>query len=295
MATQDSIQRGYSRGKDLRQIGLVVTDGPMNSLRSSYWTTIISSITLFLEKAGYQLVIFTPYPEDSLEDLFLRLSNNENCWGYIVSADRLEKSYLSPFIDHNIPFVLIGSIPGFDAYRVDIDNLKASYTLTRYMQDKGLERICYFSSPLDTHYSEDRLKGYQQAMEERGFQPRIIAINQFKDREIGEALDLMFLQWKNLDGLLISSGGEFLLQLIWILKSRGADLEQMGITVFDDYPFMNYVEPPLTALRQPIESMGEKAVELILNLHDQVNVDLKEHILETVIIPRGSCNEHLHR
>jgi DNA-binding LacI/PurR family transcriptional regulator len=57
---------------------------------------------------------------------------------------------------------------------------------------------------------------------------------------------------------------------------------------FDDSAFMNCTDPPLTTVRQPIESMGKAAVALLANQMENVSVYPEELLFEPELVVRGS-------
>jgi DNA-binding LacI/PurR family transcriptional regulator len=57
---------------------------------------------------------------------------------------------------------------------------------------------------------------------------------------------------------------------------------------YDDSAFMNYTDPPLTTVRQPIESMGKAAVALLVNQIENVAVYPEELLFEPELVVRGS-------
>jgi hypothetical protein len=64
-----------------------------------------------------------------------------------------------------------------------------------------------------------------------------------------------------------------------------ADLSVVG---YDDSAFMNCTDPPLTTVRQPIESMGRAAVELLVGQIDGAAVSTDELLFEPELVVRGS-------
>jgi DNA-binding LacI/PurR family transcriptional regulator len=68
-----------------------------------------------------------------------------------------------------------------------------------------------------------------------------------------------------------------------------ADLSVVG---YDDSAFMNYTDPPLTTLRQPIEAMSRAAVTLLANQINGTNPTPKELLHEPELVVRHSTAPH---
>lgn len=64
-----------------------------------------------------------------------------------------------------------------------------------------------------------------------------------------------------------------------------ADVSVVG---FDDSAFMTCTDPPLTTVRQPIETMGQAAVDLLVNQIEEARVLSDELLFEPELVVRGS-------
>ena len=62
----------------------------------------------------------------------------------------------------------------------------------------------------------------------------------------------------------------------------------VSVVGYDDSAFMNCTDPPLTTVRQPIESMGKAAVALLANQMENVSVYPEELLFEPELVVRGS-------
>ena len=62
----------------------------------------------------------------------------------------------------------------------------------------------------------------------------------------------------------------------------------VSVVGYDDSAFMNCTDPPLTTVRQPIESMGKAAVALLVNQIENVAVYPEELLFEPELVVRGS-------
>jgi DNA-binding LacI/PurR family transcriptional regulator len=63
---------------------------------------------------------------------------------------------------------------------------------------------------------------------------------------------------------------------------------EVSVVGYDDSAFMNYTDPPLTTLRQPIEAMARAAVTLLVNQISGNSPTPKELLHEPELVVRGS-------
>jgi DNA-binding LacI/PurR family transcriptional regulator len=62
----------------------------------------------------------------------------------------------------------------------------------------------------------------------------------------------------------------------------------VSVVGYDDSAFKNCTDPPLTTVRQPIESMGKAAVVLLVNQIENTAVYPGELLFERQLVVRGS-------
>ena len=62
----------------------------------------------------------------------------------------------------------------------------------------------------------------------------------------------------------------------------------VSVVGYDDSAWLNSTDPPLTTVRQPIESMGRSAVALLVNQMETVIAHPEELLFEPELVVRGS-------
>ena len=64
--------------------------------------------------------------------------------------------------------------------------------------------------------------------------------------------------------------------------------EDVSVVGYDDSPLMTCTDPPLTTIRQPIESMGRAAVKLLVSQIDGTVGTAERLLFEPELVVRGS-------
>lgn len=72
------------------------------------------------------------------------------------------------------------------------------------------------------------------------------------------------------------------------LSKRNAQLQKLAVTGFDDIPQGQFTIPPLTTVHQPLDKLGEEAVNMIFALAKGEKVSLEQSV-ESHVIYRESC------
>ncbi len=80
------------------------------------------------------------------------------------------------------------------------------------------------------------------------------------------------------------------------VRRLGLDVPgDISVVGFDDSALMTCTDPPLTTVRQPIEMMGQTAVDLLVNQIEGSGVAPDELLFEPELVVRGSTAPARHR
>ena len=64
--------------------------------------------------------------------------------------------------------------------------------------------------------------------------------------------------------------------------------EQIGVMAFDDYPFSQMIEPPLTVVDINVRDMGAQAAKFLVDMIKHPNMQIQTYITTSNVIPRAS-------
>jgi len=173
---------------------------------------------------------------------------------------------------------------------ISATNWEGGGIAVQHLLDLGHRRIGVLAGPADSVPARQRLQGYHSALGSVGVQ---------WERELIEHGDFSYE-----DGQL---GAERLLRLpepptaifavadtlaVGALRAaRQLDVEvpeQLSVVSFDDTMIAQWTHPQLTAVRQPLFSMGQVAIERLLALSSDPGLFAHPFKLETMLIERES-------
>lgn len=271
-------------------IGLIIPHEASYSINGSYWSEIITAIAQKSNELGYNLLLLTAEHEGEIESAYRKVLKTKRIDGLIIGSEMLDKNGLSSLESHDTPFVLIGKNPEVNHYFVDTDNYQGAYEITRYMIDKGYKRIIVMAGPMEYYYIRERVRGFQQAMKEAGLDDSGVYSSVYDTEPVIECIKKAMQEFKP-DSIFVSSGGEFLFDVLQALKNHYVQFPKFGITVFDDFRFHDFIYPRVTAVVQPIQEIGRRATEILFSLMNKEIPENGEVILKTSIHPRESCGE----
>ena len=182
--------------------------------------------------------------------------------------------------------LLPGSRPGFP--QVSTDDTAAVQQAYAHLTSLGHQNIGLLVGPADHTPSQRKIAAF-----------RTLAARSGATREqhrIGHAL-FSFEGGQAVASEMLAGGmtglicGSDVLALGAIRAARRMGLHvpnDVSVVGYDDSAFMNYTDPPLTTLRQPIEAMSRAAVTLLVNQISGNSPTPKELLHEPELVVRGS-------
>ena len=153
-----------------------------------------------------------------------------------------------------------------DMFTVRIDNRAASRAVTERLIAKGRRRVAVIAGPADHSDSAERLAGCREALAAHGLSlpARRIVEGRFTF-ESGLAAAERLLALSEPPDAIVAATDDMAAAALWSAHRRGMGLPRdLAVTGFDDTLLATRVWPPLTTVRQPIDRMTGRALDLLL-------------------------------
>lgn len=147
---------------------------------------------------------------------------------------------------------------------VEADNRGGSRELTEYVIGLGYRRIAYLAGPAEVSTAQDRLLGFQEAMEAAGLKPVTVRHGEFT-YESGYQLAKAVLKAEKVDAIMC---GNDLMAIGAIRAAEDLGLrvpDDLGVTGFDHVPWSDLVRPKLTSVEIPAYILGQEAIRRLLD------------------------------
>jgi DNA-binding LacI/PurR family transcriptional regulator len=193
------------------------------------------------------------------------------------------------------PMVLVHRTPpsSLNIPSVTVENLEITQKLVEHLiQVHGKRRILFLRGPLNQEDSYRREAGYKSALAANNipFDEKLVLNGDFERDVAYEALNDFLVDGKRVAFDAVFSGDDdAAIGVLKALHKHGFQIpEDVAVIGFDDLGFAPFLNPPLTTVRAPTESVGRIATErLFALLENKPASDVV--ILPTEIIYRRSC------
>ncbi len=239
-----------------------------------YFSTIASGVMQAAEEAGMQVTMGVTERNSEREIELVRVLRGQRPKVIILAGSR--------FADAAGRDALIAELRAFERTggrvvmisqrelpfaTVLLDNEGGAAALARAITDLGYTRFAVFAGPDDLMTSSDRVRGFREALEERGIPlPDSAVIRTEFTREGGYDAAKRYLASGNRDAQVVFSTSDVMaLGAMAAFREAGLVLPRdIAIAGFDDIATLRDVTPPVTTVRIPLAEVGRSAVELAL-------------------------------
>ena len=275
------------RGDRARLIGLVLPE-----LQNPIFPALAEVIGGALAQRGFTPVLCTRTAGGLSEADYVDMLLDQHASGVVFAGGHYAE--LAAPHDHyrllhsrGIPVVLVNAaIDNLDFPCVSTDDVTAADQSFRHLASLGHERIGLVLGPEDHMPSRRKLAAFLEHVQRSGLAVAPVEHALFS-LEGGQAATTRMLR-QGVTGVICASD---VLALGAIRAVRRAGLSVPGdvsVVGFDDSGWLNCTDPPLTTVRQPIESMGKAAVALLVNQMESVAMHHEELLFEPELVVRGS-------
>ncbi|MEG0134271.1 MAG: substrate-binding domain-containing protein [Clostridium sp.] len=179
---------------------------------------------------------------------------------------------------------------------VNIDNIAAAFMAVNYICSLSHSVIGLITTGEgDKTVGKLRYEGYEKALKENSidFNRELVEIGGYTFSSGYEAMNRLLDKDLKITAVFVTSD----IMAIGASKAilnRGFKIpEDISVIGFDGIDYSLYFHPSITTIMQPVEAMGEKSIELLLDLINDTKKENEQIIFDTKLEERESCKELL--
>jgi DNA-binding LacI/PurR family transcriptional regulator len=275
------------RGERARLIGLVLPE-----LQNPIFPALAEVIGGALAQRGFTPVLCTRTAGGLSEADYVSMLLDQQVSGVVFAGGHYAEQaaphdHYKLLHERGIPVVLFNAaIEHLEFPCVATDDMTAAAQAFTHLASLGHQRIGLVLGPEDHMPSRRKLASFSALASSAGFSVAPVEHALFS-LEGGQAATTRLL--RNDVTAVICASDVLALGAIRAVRRAGLSVPgDVSVVGYDDSAFMNCTDPPLTTVRQPIESMGKAAVALLVNQVENVAVYPEELLFEPELVVRGS-------
>ncbi len=263
-----------------------------STVTGEYFVKLIDAVNRTCIDHGYGLNIAITWDRDLV---MKQLLGGQFDGFFIFEGERIQKAELDTLKREQIPIVMFDRKYESDCISsIVFDSCKVSREMTTYLIGLGHRRFCFVDSTPDTYDAVERKRGFMQALEKGGIEPKTSAVIQgYFDENVTFSAILALDASSKLANIpmptaYVCGNDKSAIGAIKALSKLGYSVPaEVSVVGFDDIELAQYFQPALTTVRNPIEQQGRIAVEMMIDMLDKGGTG-RVDVLKGSIVARNS-------
>ncbi|MBR2751236.1 MAG: LacI family DNA-binding transcriptional regulator [Clostridiales bacterium] len=258
----NTVARGMKTRKTM-SVGVLIP-----SLADYYGVSILSCIDQELYNSGYSTIIcdYSQTDPSGASDKINFLINKQ-IDGIIMQPINVHQEDIDRAAKADVPIVFVDiEDPTIACDSVTIDNVDIAHRITQHFIDNGHKRIGFIGGQEGVNTTDDRVRGYQEALEKAGITPSAELIHlENVSEESGYLAMMRFMNLKNPPTAVFASGNDLTCGAVMYANEKHIKIpDDLSFVGFENQTIAHVYNPTLTIGIQPIRKIGQTAARMLL-------------------------------
>lgn len=268
-------------------IGVVVVD-----IGTPYFANMIYGLQRVCRSAGKSLLVSSGYADQDQEARAIIELVDRSCDGLVLYLERPLRADAADILRlSKTPVVTVGeTTTPLARGTVQLDNAGGAAAAIHFLLERGHRKIVHFSGQADYGDTVARLVGIRGALEAHGLTTDDIHVvnGEFTERFGREATAELLASGREFTAI-FAGDDDMAAGVLAALREAGKRVpEDVSVIGFDDAFHAKHLWPPLTTVRQAVDTLGRAAGELLMQIMGDSRTGPLRTIIGTELIPRES-------
>lgn len=255
----NEMARAFSRQKS-HLIGLIIPNAA-----HPFFAEVIRNVEFYAYKNGYKILVCSSMSNVNKEVEYLDMLKQHQVDGIIMASQNTD---IENYKNINLPIVAIDRKLSDNIPYVSSDNYGGGVMATNYLIELGCKNIIHISGNLKIDMkSNDRCLGFEEICKRNNINYKIFEVEAslIENFDYDDIVQKILIENPETDGV-FASADLIAAAVIRTCSQLGKKIpKDMKVIGFDDTIIASVMQPPITTIRQPIESICNYAVTSILN------------------------------
>ena len=272
------------RTRRSRTIGILVPD-----LVNPIFPPIVRAAETLLAAQGYATLVANTDNDAAREELLINRMAEHLVDGLMLASAAEGSRAIGLCARWRIPAVLINRrLPGVDCSAVTNDDRHGIGLAVAHLLALGHRRIAHLAGPPGVSTAIDRRAGFFESLGQAGLAPAAVVDAEAYTRDAGRAAMERLLDGPAFTAVVVAND-MLCLGVYDVLKARGLRAgPDLSVTGFNDMPFVDLIDPPLTTIRIQHAAMGREAAETLLAAIAEPEAAMRDVRLMPELVVRAS-------
>ena len=254
----------------------------------------LHALTAAARDRGYGVILFAADGDDDEIAMFEDLVSRGAVDGFVLSGSHRHDPRTAWLAERDVPFVSFGrpwEQTSFEYSWLDVDGHAGTRAATRPLAEAGHRRLGFVGWPEGSEVGDDRYAGYLAAAADLGLPTRGLTARGLDGIGAGTQLAAGLLAKAHPPTAFVCVSDAMAVGAMHAIEHRGLAVgRDVAVIGFDDSPLATVMQPALSSVRQPLESIARRCVDLVLDRIDDPHSAVVTSVVEPTVIARGSSN-----
>lgn len=250
------------RSGKTKTIGLVVSD-----ISNPFFSQLARVLEDEATKRGYTVLLGSSDEDAEKMDCVVNNLINKGVDGLIIVPCENSEKFIVSLVKNNISIVLFDRyFPEINVSYVALNNFKAANIATKHLLESGYNAPCMVAYDVNLIHMKERVRGYKKAMEDAG-KKRLINIAYLRQDSPRKSADRLLPKMVDagVDAFLFGTNMISLVCLYVLKEMEQEVINKMGLVGFDGSPVFDFFNVPISYIRQPIDVLVQKALDVLID------------------------------
>jgi len=240
------------------------------NLDNPFFGELVGAIEHEAAKHGLRVSICNTGDSREKVEYFLTNMVDNYAFGAIISTLKVTENDLNDLEKKGIHTVTVDRSHFEHSYSsINIDQLNGAFIATRHLIEKGAKRNILICGPEDEKMSDERVKGYQLALQSDGLAFSKYFYGDYTLQSGYQILDSLIEEGVQFDGIHASNDLMALGALRCCLDHQLMIPDDVKIVGNDNLTIDDYYNPRLTSLSQMNERVSQSVISELINLNEK--------------------------
>lgn len=282
-------RRGTSRRQRVGLIDFVVRD-----LDTVWAMPLVAGAEHEAMRHGFNLVVTSTHSRSVGTQQWVRQLASRRTDAVVVVVSEVRPWAINELVKLNTPIVLVDPVGAVAVAMPTIaaTNWQGGLTATEHLISLGHRRIGIITGPEDLMCARDRRDGYRSALMRAGIphQPELELVGDFLP-EPGYELGMKLLSLEDPPTAIFACADRAAAGVYAAARELGLTIpDDLSVIGFDDVIVAQWLQPPLTTVRQPLEEMAREAIRSAVELIEGADSEFSRIELATSLVVRSSTS-----
>ncbi|WP_341964014.1 LacI family DNA-binding transcriptional regulator [Pseudomonas sp. RC10] len=264
----------------------------ISALSNHYFSETVHAIETECARHGIMMLFVDTHDDPAQELRVVRALHHRRVDGILLAPSSDPEQAALAYLQANaIPTVLVDRLAadGFD--QVGVENRDSTRELVTHLIGHGHSRIAMIAGHRGLSTTEERIDGYRLALEDAGLAfDDTLLVNGESNSESARKAAAGLLALATPPTAIMAANNLMTIGAMHALRDANIAVpEQMALVGFDDFDWADFFLPRLSVIAQPVQALGERAVQLLLQRIDNPEGRRGSERLAATLRIRNSC------